>query len=549
MRTIQRALHDISESGSGVYGAGVVVVSIASFCAAIVLFRAVPALDTASVEAETAISCEFADRRRNSDGRVPVVVVLKEQADLSGSLSVNPERRPAWVDARLRSVAERTQPLLIEWLEQRGSVVTPFHIANMLRVDGLPATLCALQARPEVRHVVNVPRALFDGIAHEAEPLVLAPTSVEPGLKAIGADVVWDRGIRGDGAVVAILDSGVDGDHAALKARWRGRDDGMLPGADYHWFDPLEGADEPEDDAGHGTHIAGTVLGEDRTRQIGVAPDAEWIACRVGDGRALDFTAMTRCLEWALAPTRADGSEPRPDLAPDVIAASWSFDSPASCKAEWLRAPVQALVAAGVVWVASAGNNGPDCDAVCAPGGYEEALTVANYDANTRRIHSTSSRGPFAETQKPDLAAPGANIQSSEPRGRYGRRTGTSMAVPHVVGSVALLLSARPDLRRDVTAIRGWLEETAEFIDPDRCGPRGASDRTFAAGSGLVRIDRAVNAALDAAPTATPVPSATPEASPTAVATPTVVASATATVEPTAETPPDAAVYLPRVMR
>ena len=161
-------------------------------------------------------------------------------------------------------------------------------------------------------------------------------------------------------------------------------------------------------------------------------------------------------------------------------------------------------------------------------------MAVANYDTIVRRIHPTSSRGPAGPLVKPDLAAPGTRITSSEPPARYGARTGTSMAAPSAAGAVALLISARPDLRRQPAALAAALYGSADPVSPDRCGPAEPAVPNNSAGHGLLRIDHAVAKALVLTATA----SATPTRPATATPSPTVT-----------EEPPDTwSVHLPRVI-
>ena len=106
-----------------------------------------------------------------------------------------------------------------------------------------------------------------------------------PGLPAINAPQVWQEfGNRGGGALVGILDTGVDGAHPALADNWRGN---YAP-AEECWLDVLGlGHTTPQDDHYHGTHVMGILTGEkpDGT-PIGVAPEARWICaaitCRCG---------------------------------------------------------------------------------------------------------------------------------------------------------------------------------------------------------------------------------------------------------------------------
>ena len=99
---------------------------------------------------------------------------------------------------------------------------------------------------------------------------------VQNNLFDIGVESVWNAGFKGQGVVVAIIDSGVDIDHATLKSRWRGGTNS--------WFDPVNGSVEPTDFSGHGTAVASIILGGNENKTgafLGVAPNAQWIAAKI----------------------------------------------------------------------------------------------------------------------------------------------------------------------------------------------------------------------------------------------------------------------------
>ena len=137
-------------------------------------------------------------------------------------------------------------------------------------------------------------------------------------MNAINAPQVWsDFNVRGEGIVVANIDTGVRYSHTALVRQYRGRDaDGNFD-HNYNWWDPLDecAGNDPCDTDSHGTHTMGTMVGDDGdpgTNQIGVAPHAKWIAAK---GCCLD-AALLSSAQWILAPTDLNGDNPRPDLRP-----------------------------------------------------------------------------------------------------------------------------------------------------------------------------------------------------------------------------------------
>jgi subtilisin family serine protease len=143
---------------------------------------------------------------------------------------------------------------------------------------------------------------------------------------------------------------------------------------------------------------------------------------------------------------------------------------------------VAALRQAGIVVVVSAGNYGPGCGSVQYPPAiYPQSFSVGNFDHRYDRIYSSSSRGPASygggTYLKPDLAAPGASINSSIRGGGYGTLTGTSMAAPHVTGAVALLLSTAPGYDGQVDALEHLLTRSAEPVTTtETCGGLSPTD-------------------------------------------------------------------------
>jgi subtilisin family serine protease len=290
-----------------------------------------------------------------------------------------------------------------------------------------------------------------------------APSEPPWNLTQIGADRVWTEfGARGAGVVVGQSDSGVEADHPALAGRYLGR----TTGHDYHWFDPWYGAPAPVDYDGHGTHTLGTVLGE----TVGVAPDAEWIACANlvrNLGNPANYLA---CMQFMLAPFPLGGdafADGDPSRGANVLNNSWGcpFDHE-GCDALVFAPAVRALRTAGVFVVASAGNDGPLCATITDPIAiYDEATTVGAVDRRGN-LAPFSSAGPIlvdgSRRIKPDLAAPGVDILSAFPNHSYRINSGTSMAGPHVVGVVALMWSANPALVGDVAATEALLVEAAQ---------------------------------------------------------------------------------------
>ena len=418
-------------------------------------------------------------------------VVLAEQADLSGLSAIGD--RPARLRAtyeRLVTHAERTQAPLRRSLERFGLEYTPYYLVNAVLVDGGPAVRQWLAGRSDVDRVLMDQRLRPLPVAPPVETGSLDQPGGDPqwNIELIGANRVWRQlGVTGEGIVIGSSDSGVDGTHPALREGFRGGDDS--------WFDPWNATSTPTDHGGHGTHTLGTAEGRDG---IGVAPGAQWVGCVNLDRNLGSPSRYLDCLQFMLAPFPHGGDpwrDGRPERAPHVLTNSWGCPSLEGCDFDSLAPAIAALSAAGLFFVAAAGNTGPTCGSIDdPPAPYADAFTVGAVE-RSRVVASFSSRGPTdAGLAKPDVLAPGVDVFSALPGGTYGRNDGTSMATPHVAGVVALMWSAQPRLIGDIDTTARILRQTASAVevglDDSRCG-----DIANLTGAGLVDAYAAVRAA------------------------------------------------------
>jgi serine protease AprX len=388
-----------------------------------------------------------------------LVVVLKEQADLSGAAEL-PTRaeRLDYVYKELTSTAERSQARLRSELDQRGISYRPYYLINEIEIRGSWWLRDELAAHPDVARVEENPNvrpyrydfSLFD----VNEPFV--KDRVQTSLIEIGVPRVWDEGIEGQGVLIAGADTGVEWNHPALKEAYAGWENGSVS-HDYHWFDAWDNSAVPWDDNMHGTHTVGTMVGKTKEgARIGVAPEAKWIACRnMRNGLGNQATYLA-CMEYFLAPYPHNGDPFRdgdPSQAPHVINNSWGCPRNEGCWPDAFELAVEHLRTAGILMVVSAGNSGESCETIdTVPATYSASLTVGSTN-NQGTISEFSSRGPVDGQLKPDISAPGESILSSVPGNVYGFADGTSMAAPHVSGVVALMIAAQPSLADDLDTL------------------------------------------------------------------------------------------------
>jgi len=429
-------------------------------------------------------------------------VIMKDQADISGVAEIEDrEQRLSAAYEGLTEHARTTQAGLRELFDKAGIEYTPYYLENAIEVRGGTLVRLFLLTRPEVERVIPSPR-LRAAPADDPSPgpeSTPGPSYTGWNIKIIGADKVWNEfNVRGQGIVVGQSDSGVDGDHPALREQYRG----FNQGDDYNWYDPWDSTTSPNDEGGHGTHTMGTILGADG---IGVAPEAKWIGCVNLDRNLGNPALYLDCMQFMLAPFPYGGDpfdDGDPGRAVHVMNNSWGCPSIEGCDANALKDAADNLRHAGIFVVVSTGNDGPGCETVASPLSlYDSVFSVGAID-QLGDMAEFSSRGPVtadgSERMKPDITAPGVDILSAMPQGTYGSNSGTSMAGPHVVGVVALIWSARPDLIGDIDTTEQLIINTAQPYNGDRSVGCFNGDQPNAAyGYGIVDVYEAVRQALE----------------------------------------------------
>jgi subtilisin family serine protease len=398
---------------------------------------------------------EVISRGQIEGDAIRAVIVLEDRLDLVAldrrlhDSSASLEERAYTVITELQGHARRSQAPLLKDLQSRlrKDVLSykNFWIANIITLEAQPEILLELGNRSDISYIeLDIGPTMIVPVMKGPAPLTI-PGNVEPGLRIINAHRMWLAGFAGEGAIVMNLDSGVDGTHPALGQRWRGN---HVPPSEA-WFDPDFGTTFPVDYGSHGTHTMGTIAGFDPAYDdtIGVAPGAEWIAAAFSG----TDEGMISVYEWAMDP---DGDPGTTDDMPVVINNSWHWDI-TPCETPYNEI-LYALEVAGIAVVFSAGNTGPLPVSVNTPAKLNTTeMTVVSVGAvdghdPSLPIMDFSSRGPTDCTGsggqfKPELSAPGDLIRSSVPNGLYQYYSGTSMAVPHAAGAIALLKQAYPE--------------------------------------------------------------------------------------------------------
>jgi subtilisin family serine protease len=282
---------------------------------------------------------------------------------------------------------------------------------------------------------------------------VAVPPNLAESIPLIGADVAWAGGHTGTGWTVAILDTGVDGDHPFLAGKvvaeacystTASNARSLCPGGVSESTARGSGRNCPAQISGcdHGTHVAGIAAGTRRAFS-GVAHDAGLIAIQVfsrfSGADCTDFGLSSPCVltfpsDQMLALERVLELRRRFDIAAvNMSLGGGAFSG--HCDNDLLKLAIDNLRAADIATVVSSGNNGFD-GMVSAPACISSAIAVGSTTKGDR-VWRFSNHAEIV-----DLLAPGSRIRSSVPGSRFAVKDGTSFAAPHVAGAFAVLRSA-----------------------------------------------------------------------------------------------------------
>lgn len=280
-------------------------------------------------------------------------------------------------------------------------------------------------------------------------------------------EAIDDYGYLGDGITIAIIDTGIYGNHAGLDDMDDNPDtDDPKIVAFYDVVDNPDvtnGTTTPIDKDGHGTHCAGIAAGTGAPdkKYVGIAPEAKLVGVRMMDVDGGSQADGVTGLEWVIE------NKNKYDISIASMSFGPRFEIPgvANDGNSAISRLADTAVDEGLIVMASAGNDGPTPRSITPPGDAKKAITVGNVYDN-HNIHPSSSRGPVGSFRdsyiKPDVAAPGDDIYSAETGTEDGYISGggTSMSTPFVAGVAALILQASPSL--SPTRVKEILTETAD---------------------------------------------------------------------------------------
>ena len=312
------------------------------------------------------------------------------------------------------------EPLQSLWLINGVAAALPPGVAKHLLARG---KVVRIDPDVEVHALAKPPWAG----GNKGQPPAQPPQELPWGVNRIDAEWAWGAA-TGAGVNVAVIDTGIDSSHPDLAANVAGGINFVAK----TWWKPAAPS-KWADDNGHGTHVAGIIAALDNDIGVaGVAPRATLWAVKVLDKNGSGYLSnVIAGIQWSVS-NHIDVAN---------MSLGTDFDVPS------LHDACDAAAAAGVLLVAAAGNDGA---AVDYPGAYSSVIAVAATDINDLRPW-WSSFGPQVY-----LAAPGVSVKSTWKGGGYAYASGTSMAAPHVTGTLALNLSANLSASADDLSPAGW---------------------------------------------------------------------------------------------
>ena len=421
------------------------------------------------------------------DGKIKINIILKTQSDatelskMADVFTTKAERRDFVVNS-LKNQAKDSQADLLDYLNmlkinEMVDEIRPLWIVNLVSCYAEESLIDEISQRDDVLSVYRV-----EEFSLPEDEDVMIPDErgygreIAENIVKVNADQVWALGYTGEDVLVALIDTGVKLTHADLQGRlWDG-------GAEYpnHGYDFYSHDNDPSDTHGHGTHVAGTIVGTGVSgTQTGVAPGAKIMVLKVfhGEDNLTEPTMWVEAMQFAL------------EHGADVLSMSLGQPLPDAAVKLMMRQACDNTLAAGVVASVCAGNSRQiqmlapvpyniwspgDCppphlheDQMVNAGGTSCVICVGAVNFNDV-LGDFSSQGPSTWSNvaqyndypyssgsatnigliRPDVCAPGVNIKSLDwtTTNGYCLKSGTSMATPCVTGTIALMLSKDHEL-------------------------------------------------------------------------------------------------------
>ena len=343
-----------------------------------------------------------------------------------------------------------------------GEVTSELKVINSLGARLPVKAVARLRAEPEILAISSNAAVTMTDNGKSSDP---TPASDYPDL--VGADLVWEAGVTGEGVTVAVVDTGLS-NHPGLLNKVNGVSLNKVAG----WVDFVEDSKAPRDPHGHGTHIAGIIANAQNGPDgewNGVAPGVRLVGVRVLDEYGYsDYENVILGIQWVI--------DHKDEYNIRVMNLSLVSNAEVPYWFDPLNEAVMQAWANGITVVVAAGNDGAEPMTIGVPGNNPYVITVGAFtDNHTPDDWSDDYLAPFSAAgptldafTKPDLLAPGAHMVSTiakhstladeHPESllphKYFWMAGTSQASAVVSGLAALTLAENPNLTPDEVKYR-----------------------------------------------------------------------------------------------
>jgi subtilisin family serine protease len=419
------------------------------------------------------------------------------------------DKRRQLIDS-YRLQAQQKQAGVVAYLREQEKVVDAggpaakitheFWLTNSVSALVSANVLRALAERPDVKRIAPIRHAPIADLI-DFTPCTgpnVTSAGIGWGVDRINAPQVWQQGITGTGALVAVIDTGVNYDHPDLRNRmWQSGD----PGLPLHGFNFERDKPDPRDHDGHGTACAGIVAGDGtRGTKTGVAPGATIMALKIGDSedqmmQAVEFAALhdadviSMSVTWKVDPDNERWRLQCERLlelgichansgAHSLVPLPNNIGAPGNCPPPWLN-PAMPLRKGKSSAVTCGATN---CHDELSPFSGKGPVAWSTVPFNDYPFNGDGNPG----LMKPDICAPADTPSCNLTFGvtpspsDYASLRGTSAATPHLAGCMALLVQATKQrgLDPDPARILEALERTADPV----VGQTKKKENNFGAG-------------------------------------------------------------------